>query len=155
LEQLVLDRRTLATKDLVASRYADLVYEGRWWTTERAAYDALVNVTQEAVTGTVSLSLYKGNVTIVGRTSPYALYDERFVTFGADDVYQQADAAGFIRLFGLTQRVAALKARERAAAAATNGATSGSTSGPPNGALEPAPALAAADAEAGEPAGVS
>jgi argininosuccinate synthase len=117
LEQLTLDRRTLATKDLIASRYADLVYEGRWWTTERAAYDALVAVTQQHVTGTVTMSLYKGNVTIAGRTSQFALYDERFVTFGADDVYQQADAAGFIRLFALPQRVAALQARERAAAA--------------------------------------
>jgi argininosuccinate synthase len=120
LEQLTLDRRTLATKDLVASRYADLVYEGRWWTAERAAYDALVNVTQDVVTGSISLSLYKGSVAIAGRTSPYELYDERFVTFGADDVYQQADAAGFIRLFGLTQRVAALKARERAAQGVTS-----------------------------------
>jgi len=118
LEQLTLDRRTLAAKDLVAMRYADLVYEGRWWTTEREAYDALVDVTQRSVTGTVTLSMYKGNVAVAGRTSPHALYDERFVTFGADDVYQQADAAGFIRLFGLSQRVAALKARERAASAA-------------------------------------
>src|SRR5579862_8176417 len=78
LEQLTLDRRTLAAKDVVAARYADLVYEGRWWTTERAAYDALVTVTQQQVTGTVTLSLYKGNVTIAGRTSPFALYDERF-----------------------------------------------------------------------------
>ena len=117
LEQLTLDRRTLATKDLIAGRYADLVYEGRWWTTERAAYDALVAVTQQHVTGTVTLSLYKGNVSIAGRTSPFALYDQRFVTFGADDVYQQADAAGFIRLFALPQRVAALQERERAAVA--------------------------------------
>ncbi len=127
LEQLTLDRRTLAAKDVVATRYADLVYEGRWWTTEREAYDALVTVTQRNVTGTITLSLYKGNVAVAGRTSPCALYDERFVTFGADDVYQQADAAGFIRLFGLSHRVAALKARERAdsarqADAATNGA---------------------------------
>ena len=112
LEQLVLDRRTLAAKDLVAPRYADLVYEGRWWTTEREAYDAFVNVTQERVSGTVRLRLYKGNITIVGRTSPHALYDERFVTFGEDDVYQQSDAAGFIRLFGLSARVRALKDRE-------------------------------------------
>lgn len=117
LEQLTLDRRTLATKDLIAGRYADLVYEGRWWTTEREAYDALVKVTQRPVTGAISLSLYKGNFTIVGRSSPSALYDERFVTFGADDVYEQADAAGFIRLFGLQQRVAAVQSRERAAAA--------------------------------------
>ena len=117
LEQLTLDRRTLATKDFIATRYADLVYEGRWWTTEREAYDALVGVTQRQVTGTITLSLYRGAVTVAGRTSSSALYDERFVTFGADDVYEQADAAGFIRLFGLPQRVAALQARERAAAA--------------------------------------
>ena len=114
LEQLVLDRRTLAAKDLIAPRYADLVYEGRWWTTEREAYDAFVSVTQERVTGSVSLKLYKGNVVVAGRASAHALYDERFVTFGEDDVYQQSDAAGFIRLFGLSQRVRALKDQELA-----------------------------------------
>jgi argininosuccinate synthase len=115
LEQLVLDRRTLAAKDLIAPRYADLVYEGRWWTTEREAYDAFVNVTQERVTGTVTLRLFKGTATVVGRASREALYDERFVTFGEDDVYEQSDAAGFIRLYGLSQRVRALKDRELAA----------------------------------------
>src|SRR5205085_4890471 len=98
LEQLVLDRRTLAAKDLIAPRYADLVYEGRWWTTEREAYDAFVAVTQERVSGTVSLRLYKGSAAVVGRESAHALYDERFVTFGEDDVYQQSDAAGFIQI---------------------------------------------------------
>jgi argininosuccinate synthase len=118
LEQLVLDRRTLAAKDLLAPRYADLVYEGRWWTTEREAYDAFVAVTQERVTGIVSLKLYKGNIAVAGRSSVHALYDERFVTFGEDDVYQQSDAAGFIRLFGLSQRVRALKDQELAASTA-------------------------------------
>jgi argininosuccinate synthase len=118
LEQLVLDRRTLAAKDLLAPRYADLVYEGRWWTTEREAYDAFVAVTQERVTGTVSLKLYKGNIAVAGRSSVHALYDERFVTFGEDDVYQQSDAAGFIRLFGLSQRVRALKDQELGASTA-------------------------------------
>jgi argininosuccinate synthase len=118
LEQLVLDRRTLAAKDLIAPRYADLVYEGRWWTTEREAYDAFVDVTQERVSGTVQLKLYKGGLTIAGRASVHALYDERFVTFGEDDVYQQSDAAGFIRLFGLSQRVRALKDQELAAESA-------------------------------------
>jgi len=118
LEQMVLDRRTLASKDLIAPRYADLVYEGRWWTTEREAYDAFVAVTQERVTGTVSLKLYKGNVAVAGRESAHALYDERFVTFGEDEVYQQSDAAGFIRLFGLPQRVRALKDQELAARSA-------------------------------------
>jgi argininosuccinate synthase len=116
LEQLVLDRRTLALKDAMAPRYADLVYEGRWWTTERMAMDALVDVTQKAVTGEIRLKLHRGNVTVAGRWSAQSLYDERFVTFGEDDVYQQSDAAGFIRLFGLPSRVAALKAQEAALA---------------------------------------
>jgi argininosuccinate synthase len=117
LEQLVLDRRTLAAKDLIAPRYADLVYEGRWWTTEREAYDAFVSVTQERVSGSVALRLYKGSAAVVGRRSEHALYDERFVTFGEDDVYQQSDAAGFIRLFALPSRVRALKDQELGLAA--------------------------------------
>lgn len=116
LEQLDLDRRTLAAKDLIAPRYADLVYEGRWWTTEREAYDAFVNTTQERVTGSVTLRLFKGTASVVGRESEYALYDERFVTFGEDDVYQQSDAAGFIRLYGLSARVRAIRDQEMAAA---------------------------------------
>ena len=116
LEQLVLDRRTLAAKDLIAPRYADLVYEGRWWTTERESYDAFVNVTQERVTGSVTLKLFKGTASVVGRESEYALYDERFVTFGEDDVYQQSDAAGFIRLYGLSARVRAIRDQEMAEA---------------------------------------
>jgi argininosuccinate synthase len=123
LEQLVLDRRTLAAKDLIAPRYADIVYEGRWWTTEREAYDAFVNVTQGRVTGSVTLRLYKGSAQVVGRESAHALYDERFVTFGEDDVYEQSDAAGFIRLYGLATRVRAIKDREAAAAEAAKGAS--------------------------------
>lgn len=117
LEQLILDRRTLAAKDLIAPRYADLVYEGRWWTTEREAYDAFVNVTQERVTGGVTLRLFKGTVTVVSRASEYALYDERFVTFGEDDVYKQSDAGGFIRLYSLPSRVRALHDQELASRA--------------------------------------
>ena len=112
LEQIVLDRRTLAAKDLIAPRYADLVYEGRWWATEREAYDAFVAVTQERITGSVKLKLYKGNVIVAGRQSAHAIYDERFVTFGEDNVYKQSDAAGFIRLYGLPNRVRALKDAE-------------------------------------------
>ena len=123
LEQLILDRRTLAAKDLIAPRYADLVYEGRWWTTEREAYDAFVNVTQERVTGGVTLRLYKGGVSVVSRASEYALYDERFVTFGEDDVYQQSDAAGFIRLYSLPDRVRAVRDRELAAKAVAPAST--------------------------------
>lgn len=108
LEQLVLDRRTLALKDQLAGRYADLVYEGRWWTTEREALDALVDKTQERVTGTVRLKLYKGNAIVVGRKSEQALYDEALASFGDDEgAYDHADAAGFIRLFGLPVRAEA------------------------------------------------
>jgi argininosuccinate synthase len=117
LEQLILDRRTLAAKDLIAPRYADLVYEGRWWTTEREAYDAFVSITQKRVTGGVTLRLYKGTVSIVSRASEFALYDERFVTFGEDEVYRQSDAGGFIRLYSLPSRVQALHDRESAARA--------------------------------------
>jgi argininosuccinate synthase len=122
LEQLVLDRRTLAAKDLIAPRYADIVYEGRWWTTEREAYDAFVDVTQQRITGSVALRLYKGSVAVIGRQSEHALYDERFVTFGEDDVYEQSDAAGFIRLYGLSSRVRAIKDQELAAARSASSA---------------------------------
>ena len=112
LEQLVLDRRMLAAKDLIAPRYADLVYEGRWWTPERHAYDAFVNVTQQRITGTVTMRLFKGSAVPVARASAYSLYDEATVTFGEDEVYKQSDAEGFIHLFGLPQRVRALKDRQ-------------------------------------------
>jgi argininosuccinate synthase len=108
LEQLVLDRRTLALKDRLADQYADLVYEGRWWGIEREALDALVDRTQERVTGTVRLKLYKGNAMIAGRRSPHSLYDESLASFGASS-YDHADAAGFIRLFSLPTRVEAAR----------------------------------------------
>src|SRR5205809_2344932 len=107
LEQLVLDRRTLAAKDLIAPRYADLVYEGRWWTTEREAYDAFVEVTQQRVTGTVSLRLYKGPAAIAGRQSDNALHDQRFVTCGEADVYEPSHAGGLIRLLAPPARAPA------------------------------------------------
>jgi len=107
LEQLVLDRHTMQMKDQLSSRYADLVYEGRWWGQEREALDALVSVTQRNVTGEIRVRLLKGNVTIVSRTSPHALYSPSHATFGADDVVDQRDAGGFIRLYGLAERIAA------------------------------------------------
>ena len=123
LEQLVLDRRTLAAKDLIAPRYADLVYEGRWWTTEREAYDAFVNVTQERITGTVRCGCTRATSSSSAAQSEHALYDERFVTFGEDDVYQQSDAAGFIRLYGLSAaRARAQGPGARRAAASVGGA---------------------------------
>ena len=107
LEQLVLDRRTLRLKDEVALRYADVVYDGRWWTPEREALDALVTSTQQRVTGTVGLKLYKGSVTVAGRESPHALYQPSYATFGKDNVYNQKDAEGFIHLYGLAIKIGA------------------------------------------------
>jgi argininosuccinate synthase len=101
---LVLDRRTQALKDQVAARYADLVYEGRWYSTERYALDAMVDATQRAVTGTVRMKLYKGNALIAGRKSPFSLYDEGLASFGAGGNYDHADAEGFIKLFSLPTR---------------------------------------------------
>ena len=107
LEQLVLDRRTLRLKDELALRYADLVYDGRWWTPERAALDASIASTQARVTGAVRLKLYKGGLSVAGRESPYALYQPSYATFGKDNVYDQRDAAGFIRLYGLPIKIGA------------------------------------------------
>ncbi len=106
LEQLVLDRRTLGLKDQLGLRYADLVYEGRWWSTEREALDAMVDRTQQMVTGSVRLKLYKGNVIIAGRQSAHSLYDEELASF-ATGTYDHGDAAGFIRLFSLPTRAEA------------------------------------------------
>jgi argininosuccinate synthase len=107
LEQLVLDRRTLRLKDDVALRYADLVYDGRWWSPEREALDALVAATQKRVTGSVRLKLYKGSLTVAGRESPFALYQPSYATFGKDNVYDQKDAEGFIHLYGLAIKIGA------------------------------------------------
>ena len=113
LEQLTLDRRTLRLKDEVALRYADLVYDGRWWTPEREALDALVTATQKTVTGNVRLKLFKGGVTVAGRESPHALYQPSYATFGKDNVYNQKDAEGFIHLYGLAIKIGAGLAAER------------------------------------------
>ena len=107
LEQLVLDRRVLRLKDQLALQYADLVYDGRWWTPEREALDAFVAATQKHVTGTVRLKLYKGGITVAGRESAYALYQPSYATFAKDDVYNQKDAEGFIHLYGLGMKIGA------------------------------------------------
>jgi len=108
LESICLDRDTLHYKDVVAQRYAELVYYGQWFTPLREALDAFVDVTQRRVTGTVRLKLYKGNVIVVGRKSPYSLYREDYASFGQMDIYNQQDAEGFINLFGLPLKVKAL-----------------------------------------------
>ena len=111
LEHLTLDKQTMRLKDQLSQTYADIVYNGQWFTPTREALDAFVNETQKVVTGDVTLKLYKGSCTAVAMTSPYSLYDEDLATFGADDVYEQADAEGFIRLYGLPQKVANQRAR--------------------------------------------
>jgi len=108
LESLTLDRNTSHYKALLAQRYAELVYYGRWFTPLREAMDAFVQETQKRVTGTVRLKLYKGCCHVVGRKSLYSLYREEFATFGQEDVYDQKDAQGFINLFGLPLKVQAL-----------------------------------------------
>lgn len=113
MEQICLDRETLHYKQMVALRYAELVYYGQWFTPLRQALDAFVRTTQETVTGTARLKLYKGNVILAGRKSPNSLYREDYATFGQDDVYNQKDAEGFIRLFGLPLKVRALIDIER------------------------------------------
>ncbi len=108
LESLTLDRETMHFKDMIAVKYADLVYNGQWFTPLREALDAFVRVTQENVTGTVRLKLYKGNVFVAGRRAPRSLYREDYASFGKMDVYDQTDATGFINLFGLPMKVEAL-----------------------------------------------
>ena len=111
LETLCLDRDTQHYKELLANRYAELVYFGQWYTPLREALDAFVAETQKTVTGDVKLKLYKGNLINAGVTSPYSLYSEEIATFGEDNVYDQKDSAGFINLFGLpvTARAMLLK----------------------------------------------
>ncbi len=108
LENLCLDRATQSFKQQVSIRYSELVYDGMWFSPLREALDAFVNETQKTVTGTVRMKLYKGNIYSAGVKSPYSLYSQEYVTFGEDEVYNQADATGFINLFGLPLRVRAL-----------------------------------------------
>ncbi len=108
LESICLDKATLHYKDTIAIKYAELVYNGQWYARLRESLDAFVKHTQQSVTGVVRLKLYKGNVIIAGRKSPYSLYREDYASFGEEDVYNQADAEGFINLFGLPLKVEAM-----------------------------------------------
>lgn len=112
LETLVLDKETYHYKQQIALKYADLVYNGQWFTTIRESLDAFVNVTQQYVTGTVKYKLYKGNLVLAGVQSPYSLYSEELATFSEDDIYDQKDAIGFIKLFGLPLKVNAILRKE-------------------------------------------
>ena len=108
LENLCLDRATMSYKQRVGIKYSELVYDGMWFSPLREALAAFVDETQKTVTGTVRLKLYKGNIISAGAKSQYSLYSQEYVTFGADEVYNQADASGFINLFGLPLTVRAL-----------------------------------------------
>lgn len=108
LESICLDKQTMHYKDILAVKYAELVYNGLWYTRLREALDSFVQVTQENVTGTVRLKLYKGNIITAGRKSEFSLYREDYASFGEEDVYNQKDAEGFIQLFGLPVKVEAL-----------------------------------------------
>lgn len=108
LERLCLDRATMHFKEIVAVKYSELVYDGMWFAPLREALAAFVDKTSETVTGEVTLRLYKGNILSHGAESPYSLYNEEYVTFGEDHVYNQSDAEGFINLFGLPLKLQAL-----------------------------------------------
>jgi argininosuccinate synthase len=107
LEAICLDKQSLHYKDQIAIKYAELVYNGQWYTRLREALDAFVSVTQQRVTGVVRLKLYKGNIIVAGRRSEYSLYRQDYASFGEENVYNQKDAEGFIQLFGLPMRVEA------------------------------------------------
>ena len=107
LETICLDKATQHYKELISQKYAEIVYDGQWFTPLREALDAFVTSTQKTVTGEVKLKLYKGNIINAGVTSPYSLYDPEVATFDADEVYNQADSEGFINLFGLPLKVQA------------------------------------------------
>lgn len=107
LEELCLDKETAHFKESIALKFADLVYNGQWYSPLREALSEFVDKTQETVTGEIKLKLYKGNIVNAGMTSPYSLYSEEYATFGEDAVYDQKDSAGFINLFGLPTTVQA------------------------------------------------
>ncbi len=108
LEQLVLDRESLAWKDSISQKYSMLVYNGQWFTSLREQMDKFIDEALKFATGKVRLKLYKGNIICVGRQSPHSLYREEYATFGEEDVYNQHDAEGFINIFGLPLTVDAI-----------------------------------------------
>jgi argininosuccinate synthase len=113
LESLVLDKQTYHYKQQIALKYADLVYNGEWFCTLREALDGFIQETQKRVTGTVRIKLYKGNVIMAGIKSPYSLYNEDLATFDEDDMYDQKDAIGFIKLYGLPLKIQGLNMRKK------------------------------------------
>ena len=108
LEELIHDRDTFAFKKIVSARFADLVYEGKWFTPLREDLEAFIKTSQKYVTGEVKVKLYKGNIIKQGTTSPYSLYSESLASFTTGDLYDHHDAEGFINLFGLSLKVRAM-----------------------------------------------
>lgn len=108
LEELILDRETLAFKKTIGDKFADVLYEGKWWSPLREALQAFVESTQERITGEVKFKLYKGNIIKAGTTSPYSLYSESLASFTTGELYNHKDAEGFINLFGLSTKVRAM-----------------------------------------------
>lgn len=112
LEELVLDRATYEVKKDLGNKFAQIVYEGKWFTPLREAIQAFIDVTQQYVTGEVKFKLYKGNIIKAGETSPYSLYSESLASFTTGELYDHHDAEGFINLFGLPLKVRAMKMQE-------------------------------------------
>ena len=112
IEELILDRQTMEFKQMVDVKYSQVVYEGKWFDPLREALQAFVESTQKYVTGVTKLKLYKGNITKAGTTSPYSLYNESLASFTTGDLYDHHDASGFITLFGLPEKVRAMKMHE-------------------------------------------
>ena len=113
LEELILDRDIYREKQEIGNKFAQIVYEGKWFSPLREACQAFLEKSQEQVTGEVKMKLYKGNIIKAGTTSPYSLYDEDIASFTTGDLYDHHDAEGFINLFGLSTKVRAMKAQAR------------------------------------------
>ena len=112
LEELILDKDTTIAKRQISVQYSDMVYSGKWFTPLREALQAFIESTQQYVTGTAKMKLYKGNIIKLGTTSPYSLYNEALASFTTGDLYDHHDADGFITLYGLTSKVRAMKMQE-------------------------------------------
>jgi argininosuccinate synthase len=113
MESITLDREVMHIRDGLIPRYAEMIYYGYWFTPEREMLQALIDESQKRVSGVVRLKLYKGNCTVVGRKSDFTLYDPDFATFEGDEVYNQKDAEGFIRLSGLRLKIGRLLEQRR------------------------------------------
>ena len=147
IESLTLDREVAHLKDDLMPRYASLIYNGYWWSPERETLQVLIDHTQRNVTGKVVIKLFKGNVIVTSRSSEFSLFDTKIATFDDDGgAYNQADAAGFIKLNALRMRIAGNRASKLAAVAKATKATKPTTASKPGTAAKPSTATRAAKA---------